>query len=68
MSAAGSLSRRRVLLGWGATTALGCTIGTLLSGVMAGAVSGWIFAIAAFAGVWLGLFVLPRVAPVLAPR
>ncbi|MGE0660598.1 MAG: YeeE/YedE family protein [Reyranellaceae bacterium] len=57
-----------VLLGWGATTALGCTIGTLLSGVMAGAVSGWIFAVAAFAGVWLGLFVLPRVAPVLAPR
>ena len=57
-----------VLLGWGATTALGCTIGTLLSGVMAGAVSGWIFAVAAFAGVWLGLFILPRVAPVLAPR
>jgi hypothetical protein len=57
-----------VLLGWGATTALGCTIGTLLSGVMAGAVSGWIFAVAAFAGVWLGLLALPRVAPVLAPR
>ena len=57
-----------VLLGWGATTALGCTIGTLLSGIMAGAVSGWIFAVTAFAGVWLGLFLLPRVAPVLAPR
>jgi uncharacterized membrane protein YedE/YeeE len=57
-----------VLLGWGATTALGCTVGTLLSGVMAGAVSGWIFAVAAFAGVWLGLSLLPRVAPVLAPR
>lgn len=56
------------LLGWGATTALGCTIGTLLSGIMAGAVSGWVFAVAAFAGVWLGLFLLPRVAPVLAPR
>jgi uncharacterized membrane protein YedE/YeeE len=57
-----------VLLGWGATTALGCTIGTLLSGIMAGAVSGWIFAVTAFAGVWLGLLLLPRVAPVLAPR
>ncbi|MGE0154178.1 MAG: YeeE/YedE family protein [Reyranellaceae bacterium] len=57
-----------VLLGWGATTALGCTIGTLLSGIMAGAVSGWIFAVAAFAGVWLGLLLLPRVAPALAPR
>ncbi len=56
------------LLGWGATTALGCTIGTLLSGIMAGAVSGWIFAVTAFAGVWLGLLLLPRVAPALAPR
>lgn len=56
------------LLGWGATTALGCTVGTLLSGIMAGAVSGWIFAVTAFAGVWLGLLLLPRVAPALAPR
>jgi uncharacterized membrane protein YedE/YeeE len=40
-----------VLLGWGAMTALGCTIGTLLSGIMAGALSGWVFGLAVFAGV-----------------
>ena len=57
-----------ILLGWGAMTALGCTVGTLLSGIMAGAVSGWLFAVAAFAGVWLGLILLPRLAPGLAPR
>ena len=47
-----------VLLGWGATIGLGCTVGTLLSGVMAGALSGWVFGAAVFAGVavtlWLG--------------
>ena len=40
-----------ILLGWGAMTGLGCTVGTLLSGVMAGAVSGWLFGAAVFAGV-----------------
>lgn len=44
-----------VLLGLGAMIALGCTVGTLLSGVMAGAVSGLVFLVAAAAGVWLGL-------------
>lgn len=39
-----------VLLGWGSLTALGCTIGTLLSGISAGAVSGWVFAGAVLAG------------------
>ncbi|MDP2226542.1 MAG: YeeE/YedE family protein [Moraxellaceae bacterium] len=43
-----------VLLGWGAMVALGCTIGTLLSGIMAGAVSGWVFAVFCLAGAWLG--------------
>lgn len=38
------------LLGWGAMVALGCSIGTLLSGVMAGAASGWVFAVAMLAG------------------
>jgi uncharacterized membrane protein YedE/YeeE len=42
-----------VLLGWGAMVSLGCTVGVLLSGIFAGAVSGWIFAIFCFAGVWL---------------
>ena len=39
-----------LLLGWGAMTGLGCSVGTLLSGISAGAVSGWVFAIAMFAG------------------
>lgn len=43
------------LLGWGAMTGLGCTIGTLLSGTMAGALSGWVFAVSMFATVWLGI-------------
>jgi hypothetical protein len=44
-----------VLMGWGAMTALGCTVGTLLSGISAFALSGWVFAVAMFAGVWLGI-------------
>jgi len=47
------------LLGWGAMTGLGCTIGTLLSGSMAGALSGWVFGAAVFTALWLG-FVLRR--------
>jgi hypothetical protein len=42
-----------VLLGWGAMVSLGCTVGVLLSGIMAGAVSGWLFAIFCLAGLWL---------------
>lgn len=44
-----------VLMGWGAMTALGCTVGTLLSGISAFALSGWLFAIAVYAGVWIGI-------------
>jgi uncharacterized membrane protein YedE/YeeE len=44
-----------ILLGFGAMISLGCTVGTLLSGIMAFAVSGWVFAPAALAGVWCGL-------------
>ncbi|WP_212644996.1 YeeE/YedE family protein [Delftia sp. PE138] len=47
------------LLGWGAMTGLGCTIGTLLSGSMAGALSGWVFGAAVFTALWLG-FALRR--------
>lgn len=43
-----------LLLGWGAMVALGCTVGVLLSGIMAGALSGWVFLLACFAGAWLG--------------
>lgn len=51
---AGQISRGLiggVFLGWGAMTGLGCTVGTLLSGIMAGALSGWVFGTAVFAGI-----------------
>ncbi len=44
-----------VFMGWGSMLALGCTVGTLLSGISAFAVSGWVFAAAVFAGVWIGI-------------
>jgi hypothetical protein len=44
-----------VLLGWGSMTALGCTVGVLLSGTQAFALSGWAFAAALVGGVLLGL-------------
>ncbi len=44
-----------VLLGWGAMTGLGCTVGTLLSGIAAGALSGWVFALSLLLAIWLGL-------------
>lgn len=43
-----------VLLGWGAMVALGCTVGVILSGIMAGAAAGWVFAAFCLAGGWLG--------------
>jgi len=43
-----------VLMGWGAMVSLGCTVGVLLSGIMAGAASGWVFAAICFTGVWAG--------------
>lgn len=50
-----------ILMGWGSMTALGCTVGTLLSGIMAGALSGWIFAISCFIGLWLTWLIRKRV-------
>ena len=44
-----------VLMGWGSMTALGCTVGVLLSSTQAFAVSGWVFFIFAFLGVYLGI-------------
>ncbi|MBB3770015.1 hypothetical protein FHS55_000601 [Angulomicrobium tetraedrale] len=43
------------LMGWGAMTALGCTVGVLLSGIHAGALSGWVFLAACLVGTLLGL-------------
>ncbi|HWV10818.1 MAG TPA: YeeE/YedE thiosulfate transporter family protein [Pseudomonas sp.] len=44
-----------MLLGWGGMLALGCTVGTLLSGIMAGAASGWLFGLFCLAGIAIGL-------------
>lgn len=43
-----------LLLGWGAMVSLGCTVGVLLSGIMAGAAAGWIFAVFCLLGAWVG--------------
>ncbi len=43
-----------VLMGWGSMVALGCTVGTLLSGIMAAAVSGWVFALFFAIGLYFG--------------
>lgn len=47
-----------VLMGWGAMVSLGCTVGVLLSGIMAAALSGWVFAVFCFFGAWLGWSIL----------
>lgn len=44
-----------LLLGFGAMISLGCTIGVLLSGIGAAALSGWLFAAALLGGYSLGL-------------
>lgn len=49
-----------LLLGFGAMISLGCTIGTLLSGVSAFAWSGWVYALFLVLGVWSGLFLRRR--------
>lgn len=44
-----------LLLGWGAMTALGCTVGVLLSGIHAGSLSGWVFLFASCLGILASL-------------
>lgn len=46
-----------VLMGWGAMTGLGCTVGVLLSGIHAGALSGWVFLVFCTVGAWAVLSV-----------
>lgn len=43
------------MLGWGAFTALGCTVGVLLSGIQGFALSGWVFLLFSFLGVFVGI-------------
>jgi len=47
-----------ILMGWGAMTGLGCTVGVLLSGIHAGALSGWVFLIFCTAGALIGLQII----------
>lgn len=49
-----------VLLGFGAMISLGCTVGTLLSGVMAFSLSGWLFLAGLLGGSRLGVTALRR--------
>jgi len=51
-----------LLMGWGAMVALGCTVGVLLSGIHAGALSGWVFLAFCFAGVAAGVWARRRFA------
>lgn len=51
-----------LLMGWGAMTGLGCTVGVLLSGIHAGALSGWVFLAFCLVGTWLGLTAMRRLA------
>lgn len=46
-----------LLLGFGAMIALGCTVGVLLSGTMAGSLSGWVFALVCALGALAGKLV-----------
>jgi hypothetical protein len=49
-----------VLMGWGAMTGLGCTVGVLLSGIHAGALSGWVFLVFCTTGALIGLQIISR--------
>ncbi|OYR11417.1 hypothetical protein CEV31_3755 [Brucella thiophenivorans] len=41
-------------------TGLGCTVGVLLSGIHAGALSGWVFLVFCTAGALAGLLMISR--------
>lgn len=56
------------LLGWGAMIGLGCTVGTLFSGISAGALSGWVFAAAVVGGTAATLWSGRRTGLLLRPR
>jgi uncharacterized membrane protein YedE/YeeE len=49
-----------VLLGFGAMISLGCTVGTLLSGITAFSLSGWVFLVGLTGGAWAGAAFLRR--------
>lgn len=44
-----------IIMGVGARLASGCNIGAYLAGIASGSLSGWVWAVAALAGTWVGL-------------
>ncbi|OZM77314.1 YeeE/YedE family protein [Pseudonocardia sp. MH-G8] len=44
-----------IVMGIGARLASGCNIGAYLAGIASGSLSGWVWAVAALAGTWVGL-------------
>jgi len=48
-----------LLMGYGATFAAGCNIGAYFSGIASGSAHGWIWAIFALLGTWVGLKLRP---------
>jgi len=50
-----------LLMGYGARLALGCNIGAFLSSIASFSVIGWVFALFAFFGAWLGIKLFLRI-------
>ncbi|MFZ5942725.1 MAG: YeeE/YedE thiosulfate transporter family protein [Bacillota bacterium] len=48
------------LMGYGARVAMGCNIGGFFSAIPSLSLSGWVFGISVFAGVWVGSKILIR--------
>ena len=49
-----------LFMGFGAMVALGCTVGNLLSGIMAASLSGWVFLVFCGLGIYLGWIIKNR--------
>jgi len=47
------------LMGYGAAFAFGCNIGAYFSGIASGSLHGWVWAVFALVGTWVGLKVRP---------
>ena len=50
-----------LFMGFGSMIALGCTVGNLLSGIMAASLSGWIFLIFCALGLYLGWIIKNKI-------
>lgn len=50
-----------ILMGYGATLAMGCTLGAFFSAIPSLALNGWVFGLALAAGAWVGVQVIRRI-------